>query len=102
MKAQRTSIYQYDNYRNFLRSVLQDRKKQNPRFSLGAWARRLQLKSSSTLIMILNGNRNPGPELTEGLIRDLSLRSGEADYFRDLISFEKAQSDERLKFVLTD
>ena len=60
------------------------------------WAKQLGLRSSSTLIMILNGQRNPGPQLTEKLCRYFRLNQQAAAYFHDLIRLAKVRTDVQL------
>lgn len=96
-------IYEYQDYRSFLASILQSRKKQRRQFSINAWARRLNLNSSSTLIMILKGQRNPGPQLVNKLVTDLKLNPAEGEYFRNLVQLEKThREDEHLRQVLLE
>ena len=90
--VKRASVHDFPDYRSFLRERYRELKKKNGKFSLGAWAKRLGMKGSSGLVMILKGQRNPGPELTESLISDLSLPQREAIYFRDLVTLEKCGS----------
>jgi len=35
--------------------------------------------------MVLQGDRNPGPVLTESLVHDLQLTGREATFFRELV-----------------
>jgi len=95
-------VYDFQDYRSFLASVLQSRKKRLSRYSIGAWARRLDLNSSSTLIMILKGTRNPGPELIQKLVKDLKLQGSEEKYFRDLVQLAKTRKDEYARQTLLE
>ena len=96
------SVFQFSDYREYLREYFRIIKQRSPRFSLGAWSLRLNLKSSSTLIMILNGYRNPSAKLVEALIRDIKLQKKEADFFRDLVRLEKAKMDPGLRHTLLE
>jgi uncharacterized protein (TIGR02147 family) len=95
-----TPVTQFQDFRPFLTAAFQARKRKNPRFSLGAWAKLLGLRSSSTLIMILKGERNPGKELVEKLVADLRLGSYEADHFRCLVSLAKARNPDVRRLLL--
>ena len=90
----RISIFDFTNYRQFLKAVLNQKQEKNKSFSIGSWAKRLELKGNSALVMILNGQRNPSSNLIEKLSLDLELQIKEASYFRDLISFEKSSSND--------
>lgn len=89
--ASRLSILNYSDYRSYLRDHFQSFKKRNARFSFNMWSHRLGLRGSSGLIMVLQGDRNPGPVLTESLVRDLQLTGREATFFRDLVALEKCK-----------
>jgi len=97
MSKQQLSVFDYTDYRAFLSDVLTARRLTHPRFSLGSWAKRLKLGSSSMLVMILKGQRNPGDDLLEKLVADLKLRVREAAFFKDLVKFEKCKNDLELR-----
>jgi uncharacterized protein (TIGR02147 family) len=95
-------IYNYTDYQVYLRDVFKARKLVSPYWSYGVWARDLGLKSSSTLIMILQGNRNPSSSLTKQIAAYLKLKSGEAQYFADLVNLKKSKNDPHLTQALTE
>lgn len=97
----KVDIFQFDDYRKYLQAVTEQRRYLKKNFNLAAWARNLSLKSSSTLIMILNGTRNPGDELTELLIKDLKLNVKQADFFRCLVRIEKNKTDLYLRELIS-
>lgn len=88
MESRLSSVLEYGDFRSYLRDHLATRKLKKKGFGLAHWARRLGLRSHSTLVMILNGQRKPSPALVEELIRDLSLTGKEAAFFRDLVLLE--------------
>jgi uncharacterized protein (TIGR02147 family) len=73
-------IYGYGDYRSFLQAYCDGRRKQRRGWSYGTWARVLGLRSSSTLVMIIRGQRHPE----------------QTAYFTDLVNFEKTKNDARL------
>jgi len=95
-------IFGFDDYRSFLQAACETRKQAQRSFNLAAWARKLSLKSSSTLIMILNGTRNPSAELTESLVQDLGLNPEEAEHFRNLVQLEKSKTNPHLRAMILD
>jgi len=95
------SVFNYTDYRSFLKDAYTVQKQLRPRWSYGSWARQLGLKSSSTLIMIFNGQRNPGPILTKTLAEKLKLNPKETEYFCDLVALHKNRGDiERTVFLM--
>lgn len=99
------SILAYSDYREFLRNHVTQKRRRNGRWSIGVWARKLKLGSTTSLTMILNGQRNPGPIITEKLIQYFNFELRERDYFLDLIEIAKIRqqgpSHERMKSLLT-
>ena len=93
-KISKVHIFDHPNYRSFLTARFNERRTLNKGFSLGAWAARLGLSGNSALVMILKGQRNPSPKLTEVLISDLKLNAKESAYFRDLVLLEKCDVDD--------
>lgn len=97
-----TSLANHSDYRVYLRDFYQRKKKASPRWNYAVWARQLKIKSPSTLIMILNGQRHPGPALVQSLVRYLKLAGDEADQFHDLVRLQKAKADPELTILLLD
>lgn len=95
-RAQRLNPLQYKDYREFLQAHLQQKRAENPAWSYSVWARQLGLRSSSTLIMILNGQRNPGRALVRDLAKYFQMNSEEEQYFTDLVRLTKARTDVEL------
>lgn len=88
------SIYGYSQFQHFLRDYVQEKKDLMPNWSYGVWARQMKLKSSSTLIMIVNGQRNPGPDLTKKLATFFKFNDKETEYFEALVRLQKAKNME--------
>ena len=87
------SVFEYSNYRSYLRDRFLWQQKKRPGWSYGAWARKLGLKSPSTLTMILKGERNPSDELVESLSQSLSLKTPEREFFHNLVRLERTSRD---------
>lgn len=100
------SILEYSDYRKFLRDHAKLKRQKNTRWSIGLWSRKLKLGSTTSLNMILNGQRNPGPSITKRLIEYFNFRSEEKDYFLDLVEIAKHQqagpSQDRIRSLLTN
>lgn len=94
------NVYEYIDYQAFLRDTVARKKAANPRWSYAVWARQLGLKSPSTLIMLVNGQRNPGPKLAQSIAQYLGLKSDERKYFCELVSLAKAKDDLALSLQL--
>ncbi|MFW7380925.1 MAG: TIGR02147 family protein [Oligoflexus sp.] len=78
-------------YRSILKEELNARCEQNPRYSLRAFARDLQL-SPSRLSEILNRKQGLSRKAAEKVAQSLGYRADEATYFCDLVSVRHARS----------
>ena len=96
------SIRKHTDYRTFLAAHAQDMKRTHPEWSYGVWARRLGLRDTSSITKILNGDRDPGNQITEQLIAYFQFRDKEALYFRDLVRLSKIRKDPRLSVMLME
>lgn len=95
-------INQFTDYRSFLLAHVQDMKKTRRNWSCGAWAQTLGLKTTSSITKILNGERDPGQQITERLIHYFKFDSKQAQYFRDLVKLQKIKHDPRLSVLLME
>lgn len=95
-------VFKYSNYRSFLRDYYDRKRERDPRWSYGVWAKQLRLKSSSTMIMVVNGTRHPGPKLVKSLNHYFGFKKNEAEYFEDLVRLQKAKNDVRLSVMLME
>ncbi|MGZ3774237.1 MAG: TIGR02147 family protein [Pseudobdellovibrionaceae bacterium] len=96
------SINQFTDYRSFLVAYVQDMKRTKKNWSCGAWTQTLGLKTTSSITKILNGERDPGPQITERLIRYFKFDTKQAQYFRDLVKLQKIKNDPRLSVLLME
>lgn len=95
-------IFHYSDYRTFLLDHAQQKKLSKSSWSLGCWARQLGLRSTSSLTKILQGKRNPGPEMTRSFVNYFHFPKVEADYFRDLVALSKKANDPHLSLLLLE
>lgn len=90
------SPYDYLDYRRYLADWFAAKKEANPRFSHRLFARRSGQKNPSLLHHVIEGRRNLTHRTTEAFIQGLSLRAGEAQFFRLLVDLDQARhADER-------
>lgn len=81
-------------YQTCLKDELSERLKQNPRYSLRAFAKFLAL-DPSTLSRMLNGQKRPTPELSKKIVAKLELDPKEAKKF--LLSMAEAYEADGVK-----
>lgn len=92
----------FGSYRSFLIAHAQHMKSKRPNWSFGAWSRALELKSTSSITKVIHGEREPGQQITEKLVRYFNFTDKQARYFRDLVRMEKIKDDPRLLVLLLE
>ena len=96
-------IFSYSDFRAFLKTHYEEMKQHYTYWSLGVWARKLNVSSTSTISMILNGKRLPSDELIEKFIDYFEFSTEQKkEYFRDLIQLKKYQENPRLSVLLME
>lgn len=99
---QKPQVLLYTDYRLFLADMVSYLKKTFPRWSYGTWARSLKLSSKSTMLMIIRGQRNPGPLLIEKLCDYFEFTVEERKYFSSLVKVQKKTTDPVFRLLLLE
>jgi uncharacterized protein (TIGR02147 family) len=86
-------IYEHTSYRTFLRTVLADRTRSNPAYSLRAMARQLVLPPSQ-LSRVLGGHANLSARAARKVAHRLRLDATESEYLVALVELESEDSPE--------
>jgi len=87
-----TTLFNYSNYRDFLKTYYTDKKQNNYNWSYEAWARKLGV-TKAHICNLLNGNRLPGDSMTEKLCEYFQFGEDERNYFEGLVDLAKVDSD---------
>jgi uncharacterized protein (TIGR02147 family) len=85
-------VFEYLDYRAFLRDLYLERKERGRGFSYRAFSRRAGLKSPNYLKMVIDGIRNITPAMAERFARALGLEGEGAQYFVNLVAFNQAST----------
>ncbi len=88
-------IFDYSDYRAFLRDWYQERKAANPKFSYRLLAKKVGFKSAGFFTLILQGKTNISLEVVEGFSEALKLKKSEKDFFRLLVLHNQAKENDR-------
>jgi uncharacterized protein (TIGR02147 family) len=91
-EGEKTSIYRYLDYRDYLRDAIEEQRLQNPKFSYRYFNMRAGLKSPSHVHMIMEGKANVGRKSAYRLCKGLGLSEKEARFFEKLINFTQAKT----------
>ncbi len=94
MKRTKLNIFEFTDFRDFLRERLKELKAENAKYSRRYFADRLGLASPSYLKMITDGKRNLSDSLFRRLVDVLCFTSEEAGFFHDLVRYGQARSTE--------
>jgi uncharacterized protein (TIGR02147 family) len=86
-------IYQYTEYRKFMRDFYEAEKAHNPHFSHRYVAMKVGFKSSGFFAKILQGKTNISAKLALRFADFLKLKKREADYFEQLVLFDQAKTE---------
>lgn len=88
------SIYDFTDYRRFLKKKFEETKRRNPLFSYRAFNRLAGVQSSAFLKLVMDGKRNLAEEGIEKVARGFKLNESEKKYFHCLVWFNQAQTNE--------
>ncbi len=88
------NIYDYLDYRAFLRDYYVLKKAETKSFSFRAFARRAELRSPNYLKLVMDGERNLTPEMAERFATACGLKSDQTHYFVDLVAFNQAKNSQ--------
>ncbi len=91
-------IYEYENYRDFLKSTLAEKCSNNRAYSLRAFAGHINI-SPSMLSDVLKGKRHLSADMALKIADCLDLKIKEKDYFYNLVLLESAKSFELKEVV---
>lgn len=87
-------IYEYLDYRQYLREYYETEKEKKPQFSLRLFGR-LSGLDASYLSKIMKEQRHIGLQFLPGLIKALKLTKAEGDYLENLIHFNQAKTEDQ-------
>ncbi len=87
-------IFEYTNYRIFLRDYLAYKKAINPRFSLRMFAALAGFPSHSLIQFVLDGKRNLSKKSVLKFASSMKMNKRKADFFEALVFFNQAKTRE--------
>jgi len=94
------SIFQYTNYRDFLKDAYHFKKSQDKKFSFPYFSKLAGFKSCSVLKMVIDGQRNIAPHSIDRFAFAFKLNKEETQYFRLLVMLNQAKTgEEKQKFA---
>ena len=91
-RAREVDVFEYRDYRAFLRDVYSSRKQTEYGFSYRAFAKRAGLSAPNYLKLVAEGQRNLTAEMAGRFAAALGLEGEASGYFCDLVAFNQAST----------
>ena len=88
------SIYQYKDYRKYLRDYYDGQKQCTSRFTYEYFSKQAKIKSPNFLKLVMNGKRNLTIEKMHQFAKALKLSQLERNYFEILVFYNQAESEQ--------
>jgi uncharacterized protein (TIGR02147 family) len=89
------TIFEYLNYREFLRDLCAEKQKSNAHFSYRYLSQKINIRSPGFLSWVIQGKRNISSQLTVKLGKALKLGVRESEYFDHLVRFNQAKDPDQ-------
>ncbi|NLP03264.1 MAG: TIGR02147 family protein [Fibrobacter sp.] len=94
------SVFDYTDYRQFLKDFIKERQKSKQSFSLRCLSMKAGIKSGGFLSMVLSGRRNLTSELAGRISSVLKLSRKEEKYFLLMVDYAHAKTIEQKHSIL--
>ena len=89
-----TTVYEYLDYRQFLRDLYTELKKTTKNFSYRYFSKKVGLGSPNYLKLVMDGERNLSQEMARKFAKALKLNKQEARFFVNLVAMNQAKTTE--------
>lgn len=86
------NIYEYLDYRSFLKNMYSLKKQENPNFSFRSFSRVAGLKSSNFLKLVMDGKRNLSTDTIQKFAGAFKLTKEETNFFETMVLFNQSIS----------
>jgi uncharacterized protein (TIGR02147 family) len=91
------TVFDFTDYRLFLKAYYQFQKQKNPAFSHRYFALRAKINSSGFYKNVMDGKRSLGRSLIVRFSEAMKLRKKESDYFESMVYFNEAKTVDEKK-----
>jgi len=88
------SVYEFTDYRAYLKARFTEQKRQQPQFSYQVFSRLAGAKSASFLTLVIDGQRNLAADGIRMIAKGFRLEEAELHHFECLVHFNQAKSHE--------
>ena len=87
------NIYQYDDFRSYLKDCFQFRKDKDSDYSYRKFAREANISNPGYLLDVILGKRTLSDNAADKTIKAFALEDAEADFFRLLVEFGQSKKE---------
>ncbi|EKD51410.1 MAG: hypothetical protein ACD_62C00260G0002 [uncultured bacterium] len=94
------TVFDFTDYREFLRAYYEEQKKKYPFFSYRYFARLADIGGQSYLQMIMSGKRNLSAKTVQKFIKAIKLKKKDAQYFETLVLFNQTKKEDERELYL--
>ena len=91
-KQEHRKIFEYLDYREFLRDYYQSKKAANPAFSLRAFSDKIGFNAKDSISRVMQGDKNLSTQSIQKIVTGLKFGKREASFFEDLVWFNQAET----------
>lgn len=92
-KESKVNLFEYQDYRTFLKDWYQSAKKANSGYSYRVFAKKAGFHTSNFLMLVMQGKRNLTEESLSKVLLGLSFNKQEQEFFRNLVFFNQAKTN---------
>ncbi len=92
--AEDINLYDYNDYRTYLRDWFEAKKKTRASMSYRRFAERAGFKSSNYIMLVIQGKRNLTADTLPKTVKALKLAAQDADFFSNLVAYNQAKTHE--------
>ena len=89
------SIFEYLDFRRFLRDFYTEKKRKNPRYSYQVWAHAAGFRSKSYFPELISGKKNIADDAIDTVARSIGLDGKSVAYFEALVAFNQSKTHEQ-------
>lgn len=88
------NVYDYTDYREYLRDFYHTQKKKSPSYSFRLFAMRAKLASPNYLKLVIDGDRRVTEKNLHHFVRGLRLNKQESEFFKNLVHYQETRDVE--------
>lgn len=92
------NIFEYHDYRAFLKAFIAGKQKDNPQYSLRLISKRAGFEAPNFMGLVVRGKRNLGASSIRKVARVLGLKKDEQEYFENMVMMNQAATSEEKNY----